>query len=120
MSEPRLAGKRVIVTGAGQGLGREFALHLAGLGATVLAADIRPDRVQATVDQARAKGLDVRATATDVSDPDQTRALAATAREALGGLDALVNNAAIVEGVTRRPFDAIDEDEWDRVLDVNV
>ena len=120
MSEPRLAHKRVIVTGAGQGLGREFALHLAGLGASVLAADIRPDRLQATVDRAQNKGLDIHATTTDVSDPDQTRALAATAHEALGGLDALVNNAAIVEGLTRRPFDAIDEDEWDRVLEVNV
>ena len=99
MSEPRLAGKRVIVTGAGQGLGREFALHLAGLGASVLAADIRPDRLQATVDQAQNKGLDIHATTTDVSDPDQTLALAATAHQALGGLDALVNNAAIVEGL---------------------
>jgi NAD(P)-dependent dehydrogenase (short-subunit alcohol dehydrogenase family) len=120
MSEPRLAGKRVIVTGAGQGLGREFALHLVGLGASVLAADIRPDRLQATVDQARDKGLDIHATTTDVGDPDQTRALATTARDALGGLDALVNNAAIVEGLTRRPFDEIDEREWDRVLEVNV
>jgi NAD(P)-dependent dehydrogenase (short-subunit alcohol dehydrogenase family) len=120
MSEPRLAGKRVIVTGAGQGLGREFALHLAGLGASVLAADIRPDRLQATVDQAQTKGLDIHATTTDVSDPEQTRALAATATEVLGGLDALVNNAAIVEGLTRRPFDEIDEADWDRVLEVNV
>jgi NAD(P)-dependent dehydrogenase (short-subunit alcohol dehydrogenase family) len=120
MSEPRLAGKRVIVTGAGQGLGREFALHLAGLGARVLAADIRADRLQATVDQAQEKGLDIHATTTDVSDPDQTRALAATARDSLGGLDALVNNAAIVEGLTRRPFNEIDEREWDRVLEVNV
>ena len=38
----------------------------------------------------------------------------------LGGLDALVNNAAIVEGLARRPFDEIDEREWDRVLEVNV
>jgi NAD(P)-dependent dehydrogenase (short-subunit alcohol dehydrogenase family) len=120
MSEPRLAGKRVIVTGAGQGLGREFALHLVGLGASVIAADIRPDRLQATVDQAQDKGLDIHATTADVSDPDQTRALAASARDALGGLDALVNNAAIVEGLTRRPFDEVDEREWDRVLEVNV
>ena len=53
-------------------------------------------------------------------DPEQTRALAATARDVLGGLDALVNNAAIVEGLARRPFDDIDDSEWDRVLQVNV
>jgi NAD(P)-dependent dehydrogenase (short-subunit alcohol dehydrogenase family) len=120
MSEPRLAGKRVIVTGAGQGLGRAFALHLAGLGAEVLAADIRADRVAGTRDRAHENGSDVHTATTDVSDPEQTRALAATAREVLGGLDALVNNAAIVEGLARRPFDDIDDREWDRVLQVNV
>jgi len=120
MSELRLGGKRVIVTGAGQGLGREFALHLAGLGARVLAADIRPDRLQATLEKAQSDGLDLHTKTTDVSDPEQTRALAAAARDVLGGLDALLNNAAIVEGLTRRPFDEIDDGEWDRVLQVNV
>jgi len=120
MSEPRLAGKRVIVTGAGQGLGREFALHLASLGARVIAADIRADRLEATRERARELGLDLHTAMTDVSDPEQTHALAATAGGVLGGLDALVNNAAIVEGLIRRPFDAIDEREWDRVLEVNV
>ncbi len=42
------------------------------------------------------------------------------ARDVLGGLDALVNNAAVVEGLARRPFDEIPDDEWDRVLEVNV
>lgn len=120
MSEPRLAGKRVIVTGAGQGLGREFALHLARLGARVIGADVRADRLAATVEDGRNRGLDIHAATTDVSDPEQTRALASTARAVLGGLDALVNNAAIVEGLARRPFDDIDDREWDRVLQVNV
>jgi NAD(P)-dependent dehydrogenase (short-subunit alcohol dehydrogenase family) len=120
MSELRLAGKRVIVTGAGQGLGREFALHLASLGARVIAADIRADRLKAVVDLARNRGFEIHTVTTDVSDPEQTRALAASAREVMGGLDALVNNAAIVEGLARRPFDDIDDREWDRVLQVNV
>jgi NAD(P)-dependent dehydrogenase (short-subunit alcohol dehydrogenase family) len=120
MREPRLAGKRVIVTGAGQGLGRAFVLHLAGLGAQVIAADVRADRLASTHERARENGCEIHTTTTDVSDPEQTRALAATAADVLGGLDAVVNNAAIVEGLSRRPFDAIDEDEWDRVLEVNV
>ena len=120
MAEPRLAGKRVIVTGAGQGLGREFALHLAGLGAHVIAADIRADRLSATRQRASEQGREVHTLTTDVSDPEQTRALAATAADVLGGLDALVNNAAIVEGLNRRPFDEIEDEEWDRVLRVNV
>ena len=120
MGEPRLAGKRAIVTGAGQGLGRAFALHLAGLGARVIAADIRPDRLAETRERASEHDHRIHTFAADVSDPEQTRALAATAAEVLGGLDALVNNAAIVEGLARRPFDDIDEREWDRVLEVNV
>jgi NAD(P)-dependent dehydrogenase (short-subunit alcohol dehydrogenase family) len=56
----------------------------------------------------------------DVSDPEQARGLAAAAGDLLGGLDALVNNAAVVEGLTRRPFDEIDDRDWDRVLEVNV
>ena len=110
----------MIVTGAGQGLGREFALHLAGLGAHVIAADIRADRLSATRQRARERGYEVHTLTTDVSDPEQTRALAATAVDVLGGLDALVNNAAIVEGLNRRPFDEIEDSEWDRVLRVNV
>jgi NAD(P)-dependent dehydrogenase (short-subunit alcohol dehydrogenase family) len=118
--DQRLAGKRVIVTGAAQGLGREFALHLARLGAQVLAADVRPDALGVTPDQARRFSGAVYAVTTDVSSPEQTRALADTARDQFGGLDALVNNAAIVEGLKRRPFDEIAEDDWDRVLEVNV
>jgi NAD(P)-dependent dehydrogenase (short-subunit alcohol dehydrogenase family) len=120
MSQQRLAGKRVIVTGAGQGLGREFALHLAALGARVLAADVRADRLRATREQANARGIEIQTSVADVSAPEQTRALADEASDVLGGLDALVNNAAIVEGLGRRPFDEIDDDEWDRVLEVNV
>jgi NAD(P)-dependent dehydrogenase (short-subunit alcohol dehydrogenase family) len=120
MPQQRLAGKRVIVTGAGQGLGREFALHLAALGARVLAADVRADRLRVTREQAAARGIEIQTSVTDVSAPEQTRVLADEANDVLGGLDALVNNAAIVEGLGRRPFDEIDDDEWDRVLQVNV
>jgi NAD(P)-dependent dehydrogenase (short-subunit alcohol dehydrogenase family) len=86
----------------------------------VIGADVRADRLAATVEDGRNRGLDIHAAATDVSDPEQTRALAATARAVLGGLDALVDNAAIVEGLARRRFDDIHELEWDRVLRVNV
>ena len=120
MNEPRLAGKRVIVTGAGRGLGREFAFHLADLGAHVIAADINAEALASTCERASERGRELYASTTDVADPEQTRILATTARDVLGGLDALVNNAAVVEGLTRRPFDAIEDEEWDRVLEVNV
>lgn len=119
MSGPaRLAGQRIIVTGAARGLGREFVLHLASLGARVLAADV------ADLDDtcARARGLgfaEVVPAVVDVRSASDTRALARAASDALGGLDALVNNAAIVT-LVRRPFDEIPEEEWDRVFEVNV
>jgi NAD(P)-dependent dehydrogenase (short-subunit alcohol dehydrogenase family) len=120
MSGPaRLAGKRIIITGAAGGLGREFALHLAALGARVLAADIAD--VSETCALARERGVtEILPVVVDVRSADQTRALAQTATDALGGVDALVNNAAIVAGLTRTPFEDIPEEEWDRVLEVNL
>jgi NAD(P)-dependent dehydrogenase (short-subunit alcohol dehydrogenase family) len=115
-----LSGKRVVVTGAGRGLGREFALHLAQLGARVLAVDLHEELLRETAAAAQAQSLAVVTSVADVSSSQQTGALGDAARRALGGLDALVNNAAIVEGLRRRGFDEIDEDEWDRVLAVNV
>ena len=56
----------------------------------------------------------------DVGDPLGAAELTEAARTHLGGLDGLVNNAAIVAGLTRRPFDEVPEDEWDRVMRVNV
>jgi NAD(P)-dependent dehydrogenase (short-subunit alcohol dehydrogenase family) len=116
VNDTRLHGKRVLVTGAAGGLGQAFVLHLARLGARVLATDVRP--LDGTSALAREQGAVVATATADVSSAEQTRALAEAAREELGGLDALVSNAAIVE-LTRRPFDEVDEEEWDRVLAVN-
>jgi NAD(P)-dependent dehydrogenase (short-subunit alcohol dehydrogenase family) len=115
--DARLAGKRIIVTGAAGGLGREFALHLASLGARVLAADVAD--LSETCASARERGIEVHPAVVDVRSAEQTHALADTASDTLGGVDALVNNAAIVS-LARRPFEEIPEDEWDRVLEVNL
>lgn len=120
MTRGKLAGKRIIVTGAAHGIGRSFVLHLAGAGARVVAADVREDALAETCARARESGGEAVAVAADVSSPEATRALAVAASELLGGLDALVNNAAVVDGMRRRPFEEIPDDEWDHVLDVNV
>jgi NAD(P)-dependent dehydrogenase (short-subunit alcohol dehydrogenase family) len=83
----------------------------------VLAADIAD--LDGTCARAREGGLEIVPVAVDVSSISDTRGLAETAAEVLGGADALVNNAAIVS-LVRRPFDEIPEDEWDRVFEVNV
>ena len=115
----RLAGKRVVVTGAAGGLGRAFVIHLAGIGARVLASDMRGPELAETCELAGEEGDTVLPAIADVGSPEQTAALAGMAREAFGGVDALVNNAGLIEGLTRRPFEEIPDEEWDRVLRVN-
>jgi NAD(P)-dependent dehydrogenase (short-subunit alcohol dehydrogenase family) len=116
MTGHRLAGKRVAVTGAARGLGRAFTMHLAASGALVAAADVLFGELEETCALARERGGEAHALKLDVTAPAPLAAIG----EVLGGLDALVNNAAVVEGLGRRPFDEIPEEEWDRVMDVNV
>jgi NAD(P)-dependent dehydrogenase (short-subunit alcohol dehydrogenase family) len=108
----KLEGGRVLVTGAARGLGLELALHLAGEGARVVGADLS----ESSEELQRAGVKLVKA---DVSSQSDVEGLADAVREELGGLDALVNNAAVVD-LERRPFWEIPADEWDRVLAVNV
>jgi NAD(P)-dependent dehydrogenase (short-subunit alcohol dehydrogenase family) len=108
----KLEGGRVLVTGAARGLGLELALHLAGAGARVMGADLSEGS-----DQLKRAGIEL--VQVDVSSQADADGLADSVREELGGLDALVNNAAVVD-LERRPFWEIPVDEWDRVLAVNV
>jgi NAD(P)-dependent dehydrogenase (short-subunit alcohol dehydrogenase family) len=107
-----LEGKRVLVTGAGRGLGLGLALHLAGEGARVMGADLSDGS-----DVLKRAGIEL--VQSDVSSQPDVEGLAGAVREELGGLDALVNNAAMVD-LERRPFWEIPVEEWDRVLAVNL
>ena len=122
MSQARQATPRtVVVTGAGGGLGRAFALGFAAQGHRVVAADIDEKGAHATVALLREDGADALAVGVDVTDRASTDALAAASAEFGGGrIDVLVNNAAIYAGLERRPFDEIDPAEWDRVMAVNL
>ncbi|OYU18617.1 MAG: dehydrogenase [Rhodobacteraceae bacterium PARR1] len=117
MSGLDLAGKRVIVTGAAGGLGRAFAEAFAREGAHVLVADINLTGAQETAAGIGAAAL---AAQVDVTSQSSTTALADLAAEQLGGIDVLVNNAAIYAGLERKGFEQIDESVWDRVMAVNV
>jgi len=98
----------VIVTGAAAGLGAVYCRELAAAGYAVVGADIEP---VADVE------LAVRV---DVTDRASTEQLAAAVLERFGRIDALVNNAAVYSTIVKKPFEEIADDEWDRVLAVNV
>lgn len=120
MSGLNLTGNRVIVTGAAGGLGRAFAMAFAREGAQVLAADINAAGASETAALICAAGGTAHAAAVDVTSRASTESLAAFAAQSMGGIDTLINNAAIYAGLERKSFDQIDEAVWDRVMAVNV
>lgn len=115
-----LHGKRVVVSGAAGGLGRAFALAFAAEGAQVLACDVNRSGCDETVALIAARSHCAHAAAVDVTDRLSCADLAARAQALMGGVDVLVNNAALYGGLERRVFEQIDEDVWDRVMSVNV
>jgi 3-oxoacyl-[acyl-carrier protein] reductase len=109
-----------VVTGAGQGLGRAFALDLAGRGWQVAVADLDGDRAAKVAAETVEAGGMARAFTCDVSDRTQVAGLAAAVTGQLGPVVGLVNNAAIFSALRMGPFEDIEPDAWDRVLRVNV
>ncbi|HYJ23323.1 MAG TPA: SDR family oxidoreductase [Solirubrobacterales bacterium] len=106
----------VIVTGAGQGLGRAHAVALAEAGAHVVVNDVgaAAEEVAAAI---VAAGGSAHACVADVADWEQSQGLIATAVERFGRLDALVNNAGIVRD---RMLVSMSEEEWDQSARVNL
>jgi NAD(P)-dependent dehydrogenase (short-subunit alcohol dehydrogenase family) len=114
-----LQGRRILVTGAARGLGFAFAQDACAHGARVVLADLRAEQLKASVAELQAKGYDAAAVEVDVSNPASVEACARQAVERLGGLDGLVNNAAITDS-GGKTADELDIDTWDRVMQVNV
>ena len=94
-SNSLLAGRRVLITGAARGLGLAFATAVAEAGASVAMADILQDSLQQAVAELQQRGLNVAGFTVDLADPLSIDGCAAQSVHWLGGLDGLVNNAAI-------------------------
>lgn len=114
--EIRLQGRRVLVTGSARGLGAAFARALVDAGAQVVVSDVLHERGQALAVELGAQAHYV---PMDLSDAVSIRAGVDQAAAAMGGLDGLINNAAITNS-GGKTMDQLEADMWDRVMGVNV
>jgi NAD(P)-dependent dehydrogenase (short-subunit alcohol dehydrogenase family) len=114
-----LKDKIAIVTGAGRGLGKAFALKYAEEGARLLLPDISLERAEKTASEIRGKGGQAAALETDIADEGSTLAVAERVMEVYGGVDILLNNAALSAGIEPRAWDAWTVDLWDKFFAIN-
>ncbi len=115
-----LTGKVAIVTGGSRGIGRAYAEALADAGAAVMIVDLLEAEGAATVEAIRAKGQQAAFRVVDVSNLQATEAMAKATADEFGGIDILVNNAAIFASLRGGPFSEISVERWDRTMAVNV
>jgi 3-oxoacyl-[acyl-carrier protein] reductase len=114
----KLAGKKALVTGASRGIGAAIAKGLAGAGADVAITYFNsPGEAEATIAAVRAAGVRGELIRADAGDGAAVRQAVGLAREALGGIDILINNAGIF---LRRPLQDSSDEEFDRVMNVNL
>jgi 3-oxoacyl-[acyl-carrier protein] reductase len=112
-----LTGKRAIVTGAGQGIGRAIALKLARQGADCIVDDINPETAPQVAQEIQALGRKAVAVVADVSRRDDVEQMVQTAVREFGGIDILVNNAGIARS---NVLARLKDDQWDEVLNVDL
>lgn len=109
--------RTVIVTGSGSGLGREYALLLAGEGANVIVNDIRNEAAAAVVKEIESAGGQALANSDDITSMDGAQRIVDAAVARFGDVQALVNNAGIVRD---RMFASLSEEDWDQVIRVHL
>ena len=118
-----LTGKRVLVTGAAQGMGRAIAVEAALQGAeAVVIVDLQQEAAEVTatlVEEAGARAAVIR---TDLTQAEQIRAMVQEATLFAGGLDTLINNAGVIDTAlsAKAGFETLDDGSWDTVFAVNV
>jgi NADP-dependent 3-hydroxy acid dehydrogenase YdfG len=111
-----IQGKVVAITGASSGIGEATALACVAAGAKVALGARRRDRIDALAERIRSEGGEAVAIETDVGDEASARAFVEGAREQLGGLHGLVNNAGVM---LLGPVEGADTEQWRTMVDVN-
>ncbi|SPH23965.1 putative oxidoreductase [Defluviimonas aquaemixtae] len=110
-------GKVVVITGGSSGLGEATARHLAGLGAHIVLAARRKDRMEAIAEDLRSSGTEVLVVQADVTKQSDVDEIFKEAMNAFGRVDVLVNNAGLM---SIAPLTESKVDEWDRMIDINI
>jgi NAD(P)-dependent dehydrogenase (short-subunit alcohol dehydrogenase family) len=117
---PSLKYRVVIITGAGQGIGRVFAKAFARAGSRVVIAELNEKRAASVSEEILEAGGESLAVTTDVADPNSVNEMIEVVADDWGRIDVLINNAGIFSTLEMRPFDQIPLDEWEQVLRVNL
>ena len=112
-----IKGKIVVVTGASSGLGEATARLLSAQGARLVLGARRADRLHSLAKDLEAGGGKAFVLQTDVTRPEQVKALVDSAVQSYGRLDVMINNAGIMP---QAPLEQLKIDEWDRMIDVNI
>ncbi len=120
MNTDDFAGRTAIVTGAGRGIGQAYAEGLAANGANVVVADLDHENATRVAESIVSVGGSAAAVGVDVADESSAGAMASFAQETFGGVDLLVNNAAIFGGMKLDLLLTVDWDYLQRFLAVNL
>lgn len=112
-----LKGKVILVTGAGQGIGRGIALRLAKDGADLALVDVKADKIDAVKAEVEALGRKATTFVADISQRDQVYAAIDHAEKELGGFDVMINNAGIAQV---KPISDVTPEDLDRIFHINI
>jgi 3-oxoacyl-[acyl-carrier protein] reductase len=115
-----LTRRVVVITGGGKGIGKVYSQEFARAGAKVVAADIDAAAAEEVAKGIVAEGHQAIGIRTDVADAESAREMAAAAIASFGTIDVLINNASLMSVLPRRSWLEIPDDEWDRVMAVNL
>jgi len=113
----KLERKVALVTGAGNGIGKAIALALGREGARILIAD--RENAEGAAAELTASGIETIGVRVDITNEADVERMAGIAAEKLGGLDIVINNAAIFSALVPKPLEEISAAEWRQVMDVN-
>ena len=117
----RLAGKVVVITGGGSGIGAAAGRMMAAEGASVVLADIVGERAVAVAEEIASIGHAARGITADVGDPDDVKAMIDAAVDGFGGIDVLFNNAAAINLLSRDvQIVELELDVWNQTFQTNV